>query len=38
MTANNTLQRTCDHCGCPVLATDGVLAGAECGRGAWPPT
>jgi hypothetical protein len=26
---NNTLQRTGDHCGRPVLAMDGVLAGAE---------
>ena len=27
--ANNALQRTCDHCGRPVLAMDGVLAGTE---------
>jgi hypothetical protein len=26
---NNTLQRTGDHRGHPVLAMDGVLAGAE---------
>jgi hypothetical protein len=26
---NNTLQRTRDHCGRPVLAVDGVLAGAK---------
>ncbi len=29
MTANNALQRTRDHRGRPVLAIDGVLAGAE---------
>ena len=29
MTANNALQRTHDHRGRPVLAIDGVLAGAE---------
>jgi hypothetical protein len=29
MTANNALQRTGDHRGRPVLAMDGVLAGAD---------
>jgi hypothetical protein len=29
MTSNNTLQRTDGHRGRPVLAMDGVLAGAE---------
>lgn len=29
MTANNVLQRTADQRGRPVLAIDGVLAGAE---------
>ncbi|HEV8247179.1 MAG TPA: hypothetical protein VGP93_15485 [Polyangiaceae bacterium] len=29
MTPNNTLQRTSGHRGRPVLAMDGVLAGAE---------
>jgi hypothetical protein len=28
MTANNALQRNVMHCGRPVLAMDGVLAGA----------
>jgi hypothetical protein len=27
--SNNALQRTREHCGRPVLAMDGVLAGAE---------
>ena len=31
MTANNALQRTGGHRGRPVLAMDGVLAGAEWG-------
>ena len=29
VTSSNALQRTCDHRGRPVLAKDGVLAGAE---------